>query len=333
MFIVHHGDNDGKCAAFWAARLARPDGFPTRTYSAEHDNGDRELSSAFVKKGETVVILDFSLTPDTMREFISVAGSVIWIDHHKSAIEEFSSEIEILGKIKGVRVVGLAGCELSYLYFKNWDKPQAFWDSAKTETLMAMRGEIPLATRIVGDNDVGDWILPNSVEFMLGSSIEDTRITTDMCRGSDGLTRCFWYGVHYTNTPAGETLNSIPKLLHKCIENGKVVKAYSDRQNAITLKKFSFEVQFPTKAFGELRTLMVNNHKAGSAMFSTVKETDIYDMFVTFYYNGTNYTMSFFQGNSQRKLDVSVVAKELGGGGHVGAAGAEVDDLEFCDIK
>jgi oligoribonuclease NrnB/cAMP/cGMP phosphodiesterase (DHH superfamily) len=68
-----------------------------------------------IEKDETVVIVDFSLQKDgDFEKLLEITPNVIWIDHHKTAIERFAY---IDGKIKGIRRNGTSGCELTWEYF------------------------------------------------------------------------------------------------------------------------------------------------------------------------------------------------------------------------
>lgn len=108
MKIFYHNDADGKCAA-------------NIVYSKYKQSHDVELFAIthgmdfpidMIKEDELVFIVDYSIEPDEMRELLSIA-SVVWIDHHISAIEKYDSENM---NIDGIRNIEYSGCELTWMH-------------------------------------------------------------------------------------------------------------------------------------------------------------------------------------------------------------------------
>jgi len=83
-----------------------------------------------VDKDETVYIVDFSLETEDMTEMLMITEDIIWIDHHKTAIDKYS---DYPVEIKGLRRDGTAGCELVCEYFNR---------------------EAPMYVKYIGDRDV-----------------------------------------------------------------------------------------------------------------------------------------------------------------------------------
>lgn len=65
---------------------------------------------------------------------------------------------------------------------------------------------------------------------------------------------------------------------------------------------------------------------AGSDWFNSVDDSS-YDILMPFSYNGRYKTWSYSMYS--KTVDVSVIAKKYGGGGHMGAAGFNSDKLLF----
>lgn len=86
-----------------------------------------------IKKGEIVLMVDFSLQPLDEMVKLNEQNKLIWIDHHESKIAD---EPKLGVKIDGVRMVGKAGCELT-------------WEFCQLE-------EVPLAVTLLGRYDVFD---------------------------------------------------------------------------------------------------------------------------------------------------------------------------------
>jgi len=73
------------------------------------------------KPHEDVVIVDFSL-PFRAMEFLDQYNNLVWIDHHKTAIEDME-RLNISGK----RELGRGACELTWEYFSNEPVPEGVW--------------------------------------------------------------------------------------------------------------------------------------------------------------------------------------------------------------
>ena len=65
-----------------------------------------------IQKGETVFMVDFSLQPLEDMVKLNEQAALIWIDHHESKIKE---EPKLGVEIDGIREIGKAGCELTWL--------------------------------------------------------------------------------------------------------------------------------------------------------------------------------------------------------------------------
>jgi uncharacterized protein len=105
--LYHRSDLDGKCSGY-IVRRHLPD---VELLGIEY--GDELDWSELADRH--VYLVDFSLQPwADMKRLAETASQVTWIDHHKSAIEEFKkSPIQC----DGLRSVNYSGCELSWQFF------------------------------------------------------------------------------------------------------------------------------------------------------------------------------------------------------------------------
>ena len=97
---------------------------------------------------ELVYMVDVSLSPMDMKMLATVA-ELVWIDHHKSAIEQ----VHALGlSIDGIRDVGFSGCELAWAFLHALPIDKA-----------------PRAVRMLGRYDVWDHAYsPDVMPFQYG---------------------------------------------------------------------------------------------------------------------------------------------------------------------
>ena len=103
-----------------------------------------------IDNGETIFVVDFSFSISEM-DYLNNTGNLIWIDHHKSAIEGMEKL-----NIKGKREIGKAACELAWEYF-------------------APNRVIPYTITLLGDYDIWDHSDPFTLIFQYGfRNVENT---------------------------------------------------------------------------------------------------------------------------------------------------------------
>lgn len=111
MKVFYHSDNDGKCAGYWVKTLNKL----TDNFTDEYIKINYGIEFPFdsIGKNEIVYIVDYSISPEEMDKLLEITSNVIWIDHHKSAIEKYKNYDK---DVKGLRYEGIAGCMLTYCY-------------------------------------------------------------------------------------------------------------------------------------------------------------------------------------------------------------------------
>lgn len=106
-----------------------------------------------ISQGETVFMVDFALQPFSGMERLNTLADLIWIDHHKTAIEE--AELRGFG-CKGIRRIGIGACALTWEYMT--------------------KVPAPYAVGLLAEYDVWDHSNPNTLPFQYGLRFEeDTR--------------------------------------------------------------------------------------------------------------------------------------------------------------
>lgn len=148
-------------------------------------------------EGEDVIMVDFCLQPfDDMLHIKEKAKNLIWIDHHKSSIEE--SE-HFYTEINGSRIDGIAACELTWEYFFS------------IET-------IPTFVSLLGRYDVWDHQAdPRVLPFQYGMKQYDTDPSKDVMD--------FWHSLFDTELVQRIVEDGSIILQYKGSEDEKYVKA------------------------------------------------------------------------------------------------------------
>lgn len=162
MKCFYHNDNDGvfsaACVNVWGRRDLHPDKFVRMDYKDSFPIGS-------VQKDEQVYIVDFSIEPDMMLRLFNVTPNVVWIDHHKTAIEKYAG---FPRDIEGIRRDGAAACELMWEWFIRCGRTQ---------------GPMPGAIRYVGDRDVWAWRHGDGTRFFhAGFGLQDDDPCSDLVR-------------------------------------------------------------------------------------------------------------------------------------------------------
>lgn len=126
MICFHHTDQDGFCsAAVVAKRYPQCQKFYAISYN-------KMIPWELIYPDMKVIIVDFSFKPEDLERLFTITKDVIWIDHHKTAMEKTPLTPE---ELPGLRVDGKAACVLCWEYFFPGHP-------------------LPLAVQYVGDRDI-----------------------------------------------------------------------------------------------------------------------------------------------------------------------------------
>lgn len=117
MKCFYHNDMDGKCAGAIVYKFYKRDRDFTKSIGEDCEFIPIDYKDEFpfsqIDENETIVIVDFSIQkPGEFEKLLKITDNVIWIDHHKTAIEKHGDL-----DIRGVRRDGAAGCVLTWEWF------------------------------------------------------------------------------------------------------------------------------------------------------------------------------------------------------------------------
>ena len=290
MKCFYHNDADGRCAGFWVAHsagledLEHPVDFIEMSY-------EKRFPMESIIPNEQIYIVDYSISPDEMRELMKITLDVTWIDHHKTAIEKYEG---FEYPIRGVRYDGIAGCMLTYCYLHHMTD-RGYGDIKPFD--MSMTDDAPMFTKLIADWDV--W------KFTYGDSTRNF-ITAFNCYDFNPES------ISWTRFYAKDEVAVM-------IDEGKTMIKYRDGWAKGYLERFGFEVEFEG-----LKCFAVNLGNCNSEYFKSLPAGK-YDAFMPFAFNGEKWTVSMYSTTA----DVSVACKKHGGGGHMKAAGFTCEELPF----
>ena len=113
MFIIHHNDADGRCAAAIAGRWAKEQ-TPEFNRIVFHEQDYKDPCPVdLINNDEKVVIVDFSFKPPEMEMIRGKTGDIVWCDHHATA-EAY--EYDLPG-LRDFTDKGLCGAEVTWKFF------------------------------------------------------------------------------------------------------------------------------------------------------------------------------------------------------------------------
>jgi hypothetical protein len=222
-----------------------------------------------------------------------VGRRLIWIDHHKSAIDQWPEGLP------GYRIEGVSACRLAWQWFFYNLRNSNLWQGP-TKSDFAMRNvNEPLAVRLAGEYDVWDHRGDGDLEFQFGlDAMQDLDFKKLLASGTES--ELYVADIVGAGTDA---MNCLRK------REGDIMKTRS----------------FVSK-FAGLNVLCLNTARCNSQTFAAkdVPETG-HDALLAFYFNGKSWFVSLYHAAHRTELDLSIIAKRYGGGGHRGACGFRSD--------
>lgn len=247
-----------------------------------------------IEKNEPVFMVDFSLQPFEDMIRLANLATLVWIDHHMTAIQE-SVDRHVEKAISGLREVGRAGCELTWTYIQEF----VMRDTPEKEP-------VPLAVTLLGRHDVWDHSDPRVLPFHYGMRMYYTWPDN----------QDFWMPFLQ---PGNDV---IPPCIQSTIERGVTILEYEIQSNA----GYAQSAAFPVMLDG-LKCIAINRLFSNSQLFDSVWDPREYDAMLAFGWRGRQWTVSLY--TDRPDIDVSEIAKKRGGGGHKGAAGFQCTELFF----
>lgn len=249
-----------------------------------------------IPAGEPVIMVDVSFPMDEMFKLaVRALFQLTWIDHHASAIKDHKEFCDLHQNFDWCVPVlkdGRAACEGAWEYlFPN--------------------NPMPIAVLMLGIYDT--WRKNSST----GLSWEEDILP-------------FQFGMRVVCTspetfPTALFQRSAGHAIERTVSEGKAILAY---QRGIDAKDCERAFEF---IFHSYRVVAMNGCMFNSNAFDSVFDPEKHDIMMPFKYDGKAKKWIFSMYTRDPNIDVSVVAKWYGGGGHKAAAGFVMDDLKFLN--
>lgn len=264
------------------------------------DYGDPEPAK-HLDGHEQLYILDLSV-PSLMDH-----PNLIWIDHHKTAIEKYPETIP------GYRIDGVAACRLAWQWFSNipisipgMELPTKymFFDRAVIE---------PYAVRLAGEYDIWDKRDPNAELFQHGLRSREL-MDYDWKMLLDPK-----YDNSVQDHDPGFTNSEL--ISNTLLSAGRSIQYARTQENASIIQSCGFTIQFEGFCL-----LACNAARYNSQLFTAGLKPE-HDGMLGFNWDGQQWRVSLY--TDKPGIDLSPVAVKYGGGGHKGACGFRAKILPF----
>ena len=167
----------------------------------------------------------------------------------------------------------------------------------------------PWAVKYIGDRDIWKWQYGDGTRFFYnGLQLE---------KDSMEPTASIW-----------DTLLAMPenhKHVDRISERGTVVEKFKLIQNKDLVDRWAYEI-----VFEGYKCLVLNCSNTIDRLSNEMRERG-HQISILYTFDGQNYTVSLY--TADKDIDVSVIAKKYGGGGHKGASGFVTKELPFGNNK
>lgn len=333
ILIIHHNDRDGIVSAAVIMKYlkdSREGGYCTKCISVDYSVSLQDaIGNIFY---DELYLLDYSITTLENIEYLchqyNIGRELHWIDHHKTSSvilnsENISQEYrDILSKLDGLRVVGMAACGLCWIY------------SILRTAAILPNGKplLDFAEKTIHDTITKEEAL-SLLKLANASPIVIYSHRYDIFDMDDSVT-LFSYGYNPTDPRTVDeylsksNIELDTNIVEQSIENGKIIEEYMDIRNSQITNQFGFESVL-TVMYGDEKKVyhvfVANIPIANSLCFG--EKMDKYDICIPFYWNGKSFTYSMYT----RKYDINCgdICMKLGGGGHAKAAGFACEKMIF----
>lgn len=247
-----------------------------------------------VSSDELIYMLDISI------DELMNHPQLIWIDHHKTAMEKYPTSI------RGVRIDGVAACRLVWQWFTN---KRSIGDELEEGKQFLLKDYVersvtePWAVRLVGEYDVWDKRNPDAELFQHGLRSQE-------------LSPADWNTLF-------EHEHDADKFVIRLLIQGRAVQYATTEANKKAILSGGFTL------FWEGLTFLACNHASFNSFLFVAGLDESHDACLGFAWKKNKWSVSMYHKKGREDIDLSEIAKKYGGGGHRGACGFVCEALPF----
>lgn len=302
--FFHSADFDGICSFGIVRKFYKNnvEGFPIN-YGDSYDIN--------IVKGREVIICDFSFDVPVFEKIVKMASKVIFLDHHKTAIEKIVAA-PFYKDMLGIQSTDFSGCELTWKYFfKDKEMPKAvniiglydtfrFKEDEKEECFNFQYG-----LKVLGLDQYFNDAFKNNIWNELLKNYADEEI--DM------------YAKSFQSQQS--------ELIESILKNGSTINKYYINHLNKELNSRSGRTVRLTVDGKNYTAYIINAPMIFSDTFKHGYDEKMHDICIPYYQNAAGKWSYSIYVQSDKNIDGSSISKHFGGGGHKKASGFITDTL------
>lgn len=255
---------------------------------------------------DSMYIVDLSV--DELMARPELRDKIVWIDHHKSAIEKWvnQGDKKYGFQFTGYRIDGVAACRLCWQWFTvgfGDYNPLPFKQDFINRTVSE-----PELIRLAGEYDIWDHRDPDAKALQFGlRALSETDL---------GLL----VENQFSGEPTGIKLDDV-------ITQGRAIKSYCDHQNDEYSAAYSQTIQWEGLTFCALN---IGQRGNSDLLRGGIKSE--HQACFAWRWTGDVVLVSLYHIEGHTDLDLSLIATKYGGGGHRGACGFRITLTQLNSI-
>lgn len=344
MYIFHHNDDDGRCSAaiIYNEIAGGKTSYMTADNFIEYSHGMTmpEIPTDKLYDNEEIFIVDLALDNvifATIEKLLTTNPTlkIRHIDHHKTTFEFLENltdeQKDVMSKVRKLYRDGISASMLCWVYGCMRDEERVQLDDESIpigdrDTFDFTDGyshvgfnigkpgfreiRVPLIVRYIDDWDVWRHAIDGTKEFHAGFGLVENKHPMED----------FWSEYFYSN--------ALHRLSDQIMRPGTAIRNYNHVQYA-HMVKHAFEYTLQPSGF---TILCLNSTIHTSEVFGKLIEN--YSAVCVYNYDGEKkrWTYSMYS-SSDGGIDVSVICKQYGGGGHQHASGFQLPYNLFDDAN
>jgi len=249
-----------------------------------------------------IYIVDLSVDELMVRQ--ELKKKIVWIDHHKSAIEKWD-HIGDANKLVGYRIDGVAACRLCWQWLSSDNGPHGDPRIHAADVFLPFKDHYvnravsePDLIRLAGEYDIWDHRDPDTKALQFG-----LRACTDSELAN-------LIDTQFRMTPEGDG------WLVNVVAGGRMIKFYCDKQNDEYSRDYAHTIKLEGLTFCAL-----NIGQRGNSDLVRGGIKPEHDAIFAWRYTGKEVLVSLYHIEGKTHHDLSLIAVKYGGGGHKGACG------------
>lgn len=250
---------------------------------------------------DAIYIVDLSV--DELMARPELRDKIVWIDHHKSAIEKWDATPSDADPepqcFAGYRIDGVAACRLCWEWFSGWEADKLI-DAGLPEKrhFVCRLVNEPRLIRLAGEWDVWDKRDPDAEPLQYG------------LRALDAV------GLRTAAEVAFAGGRDAEILLQAYIADGRTIMSYCQKQADEHAIKHAHDVRFYGLTF-----CCLNIGGPGNSTLLRAAVKPRHDALMAWRFDGQKAYVSLYHALGKEQHDLSRIAVDWKGGGHRGACG------------